>query len=125
MTPMPVANANAQFVCYVAVQGDLTAAPVPQLAPSTRDLLSGVGALSGIVTVNLVGAKYGELTQSAPAVFSIAGTATKLLIDGKPAVLQGDKATSLVNFASSSGATTQLTVVCECLVAGQTKVLGV
>ena len=64
--------------------------------PSTKVMAGGNPCYSGSIDVLITGAIQGGLTQTAPATATIIGTSTKVMIEGKPAVLEGDKSLPVV-----------------------------
>lgn len=81
---------------FIAVMGctlttdNATAQAVIDTPPSTK-VLAGAGCYSGDLDIMVSGAVLGTVSQSAPAIGKINASATKVLIDNKPAVLEGDK----------------------------------
>ena len=64
--------------------------------PSTKVMAGGNPCYSGTLDVKIENAIQGGLTQTAPIVATIIGTSTKVMIEGKPAVLEGDKSMPMV-----------------------------
>lgn len=115
-----------QFVITITPPTITGTPPTIMPPPSTIVKAGGLGVYSGVLTIS-----YATMTDPslgvAPLVsFTLAPTATKVMVGKMPVVLQGDKATATAAFTlpGTPPVTTTIPVTIEVSVAGQTKVFG-
>lgn len=115
----------------LAVQGCTLSEPTAQIttAPSTKVKCDGKAAYYGDLTIQISGYTSEVITVpgSGSGSGTLSGSATKVKIEGQPAVLEGDSVVITVNGEAYSGSTTipvSEPVEVKISNAGQSKVKG-
>lgn len=105
---LPTTSVTIQDVASVSVKAGGAGAH----RGAVNCLLSGVGGPTGYV-------------QADAAAFKLQGTSEKVLVDGKPALLQGDHADVNVTLVHATASPIEASMRVEVDSAGQTKVRGI